>query len=126
MCFKERDMATCTTGGASNANALPGETGYVKPEVPGVPEVPVPEPEPVPESGPVVLKADLQDQARELGLPVSGTKAQLTDALAAAVEPEPAPATASPSPASAAPKPAPAGGGSGGWAADPSVKVTVT
>lgn len=40
MCFEERDdVATCTTGGASNANALPGETGYVPPEVPEVPEV---------------------------------------------------------------------------------------
>jgi hypothetical protein len=32
MSFKERDMATTTTGGASNANALPGETGYVPPD----------------------------------------------------------------------------------------------
>lgn len=33
MCFKERDdMATTTTGGASNANAVEGETGYVSPE----------------------------------------------------------------------------------------------
>ena len=34
VCRKERDMATATTGGASNARALPGETGYVAPEPP--------------------------------------------------------------------------------------------
>jgi hypothetical protein len=37
-----------------------------------------------PDGEPAVLKVDLQDQARELGLPVSGTKAQLADAIATA------------------------------------------
>lgn len=36
MCGKERDMPTTTTGGASNALAQPGETGYVPPEVTAV------------------------------------------------------------------------------------------
>ena len=48
MCGRERDMPTCTTGGASNANAVEGETGYVPPEVPeadgNVPEVAKDEP----------------------------------------------------------------------------------
>lgn len=75
-------MPKSTTGGASNAwaaaEAQPEELAVV-------PEVAESEPEPV------VLKAELQDQARELGLPVSGTKAQLADAVASAVVPAPAP-----------------------------------
>ena len=77
-------------------NTVGGGASYPKeaPSVPAEPEAPTPAVEPEP----VVLKADLQDQARELGLPVSGTKAQLADAVAAATEPEPkaAPSLSSP------------------------------
>ena len=38
VCRKERDMATATTGGASNARAVLHETGYVPPEEPAAPE----------------------------------------------------------------------------------------
>ena len=85
-------MPKITSSGASHpedlfaASALPGAV----PVVPGGPVAAVTTPEP--EAEPVVLKADLQEQARELGLPVSGTKAELATAIAAAPEPEPEPA----------------------------------
>jgi hypothetical protein len=50
-CRKERDMARATTGGASNANAMPGETGYIEPE--DGPQAPSEAPAPVPAAGPV-------------------------------------------------------------------------
>lgn len=43
-CGRERPMPTATTGGSSNARALPGETGYVAPEETAAP-VAVAEPE---------------------------------------------------------------------------------
>jgi hypothetical protein len=84
--FEEDGVGKITVAGGAS---LPDKT----PSVPPAPEAPaaevVTEP-PAPESEPFVLKADLQDQARELGLPVSGTKAELADAVAAATEAEPA------------------------------------
>jgi hypothetical protein len=86
--FEEADGVGKITvsGGAS----LPDKT----PSVPAGSDAPAAEV--VAEPAPNVLKADLQDQARELGLPVSGTKAQLADAIAAEAEAEPA-AKAAPS-----------------------------
>ena len=54
-CHKEPEMPKATTGGASNANALPGETGYTEPGVPisvTVEVVEPPEPAPLPEPVP--------------------------------------------------------------------------
>jgi hypothetical protein len=63
-CFKpkEDDVPKATTGGGSNAAALPGETGYVEPETvapapaadvaPAEPEPPAAEPVKAPESEP--------------------------------------------------------------------------
>jgi len=93
--FQEADVPKITvSGGVSHpedlfaASALPGA-------VPVAPAAPVAPPaEPAAATDPPVLKADLQDQARELGLPVSGTKAELADAVAAATEPEPGPKAA--------------------------------
>jgi hypothetical protein len=88
-CRKGRDVATATTGGASNAKALPGETGYVPPEEPAVPgpaaaaEAPAvpdaaPEPQPDPEAAQPVSEPPAPEPAPE--------------ALPVASEPEPAPA----------------------------------
>lgn len=90
--FEEADVPKITvSGGVSHpedlgaVSGLPGliPVASAGPEA----EVTVPEPEAA-EPEPVVLKADLQQQAKELGLPVSGTKAQLADAVAAATGPE--------------------------------------
>jgi len=83
--FEEDGVGKITVAGGAS---LPDKT----PSVPAGSEAPAAEV--VAEPAPNVLKADLQDQARELGLPVSGTKAQLADAIAAEVEPESAPKAA--------------------------------
>ena len=88
--FEEDGVGKITVaGGASlphKGAPVPAEPEAVAPAAEVVTEPPAPEPEPF------VLKTDLQDQARELGLPVSGTKAELATAIAAAPEPEPEPA----------------------------------
>lgn len=117
----ENEMPKATTGGASNA-WLENEPGYQPPveaapveaaEVPADAEVTAAEPTPV-ETGdgdgspaeaaapvlpPVALmsKAELQDHADSLGLPISGSKADLAarivehhEAVAADAPPEPA------------------------------------
>jgi len=95
--FEEADVPKITTsGGASHPEDLAAVSGLPVPPEPAaaVPAADTPAPEVASEPEPVVLKADLQDQARELGLPVSGTKAQLADAVAAATDPEPVPPAA--------------------------------
>lgn len=79
-CFKERDMPKTTTeGGGSNAAEDTAEP--VSADAAAAEEAAV-------AAEPVVLKVELKEQARDLGLPVSGTKAQLAEAVAAVAEPE--------------------------------------
>lgn len=89
--FEEADVPKITvSGGVSHPEdlgAVSGLPGLVPVAAAELEAVTAPEPEAA-EPEPVVLKADLQQQAKELGLPVSGTKAQLADAVAAAAEPE--------------------------------------
>jgi hypothetical protein len=87
-CGKEREMPRTNAAGSSNAWADREQAGGeepVEPEVPVEPEEPEPEPEPEPESAEdgydEMSLTELQDLARERGLPVSGTKAQLAQAL---------------------------------------------
>jgi hypothetical protein len=103
--FEEDGVPKITTsGGASHPEDLAAVSGLPVPPAaepaPVAPAAGVVSPPPAPEPAepevaagpePAVLKADLQDQARELGLPVSGTKAQLAGAVAAAAEPAPKP-----------------------------------
>jgi hypothetical protein len=77
-CRKERDMATATTGGASNARALPGETGYVPPE----------------------------EEAADAPVEAAETPAEPEPEPEAAAEPEPAEAVSEPEP-EAVPEPEP-------------------
>jgi len=79
MCFKEPDVPKTTAeGGGSNGLADPGPEAAPEPEVAAI----VPDPASVP-------KVVLQDLAEAQGLPTSGTKAELADALTEAAAPEP-------------------------------------
>jgi translation initiation factor IF-2 len=100
VCRKERDMAKATTGGASNARALPGETGYVERE----------------QAEPAVPAADAAQDAPAEAAPDVPASAPPEPVQAVSAPPKPEP--------KAAPKAAPASGGGG--SADPAVKVTAS
>ena len=92
VCRKERDMATATTGGASNARAVLHETGYVPPEEPAAPE-------PV-EAVETPAEPAVAEEAPEA--PVAAEA--IVDPPEAAPEPEPGPEP-EPEPAGADPEP---------------------
>jgi uncharacterized Zn finger protein (UPF0148 family) len=81
-CGKEREMPKTTAAGSSNAWEADEGEAAAEEETAAQAETPQAEaPPPETDGYDEMSLAELQDMARERGLPVSGTKAQLAQAL---------------------------------------------
>lgn len=98
MCRREREMPKATTGGASNARALPGEPGYIAPET---------EQELVPEPVPAQDEPEAEGTAETPVVPPVPEAEPVVPPAAPVVPAAPAPVSPKPSPASPVPSPAP-------------------